>query len=125
MSFTAEEAMEISLRHQENFNKTKSVIRQMINNEIKSAALRGRTSVIFPIPKSVYGRDTYSIVRMGEMIAQDLYADKYEVGGTVSRLLISWDPSPPPVPSSSSRAGTKSGIKRPVIKVPTPKKLSH
>lgn len=129
MNFTAEDAMEITMRHQESFNKTKNVIRQMINTEIKAAALRGRTEVIFDIPKNVFGRDTYDIVKMGRAIAQDLKADLYTLAGTVSRLTISWGSDAPstrgPVSIYVSGGKGKEKEKKKVIKVPVPKKRTH
>lgn len=108
----AKYARDIMLAKQDRFDKTLATIRTMVDSSIKEAAKLGRRSVTVNVPCSVFGHEPYNLAEMGKALADQLFADDYQVSGTYSKMLISW--ADPPVSEKKSYSA--------VIKVPRPQK---
>ncbi|MDR3541543.1 MAG: hypothetical protein P4L69_11365 [Desulfosporosinus sp.] len=115
--FTADQALDISLSRHASFEKTMAIIRNSIDNQIKDAAMVGKQSITVIIPRNIFGRDSFDPIEMGRALAEQLFADKFDVSGTYTRFIISWGrkriDTLRPKPKQQQQ---------PIIKVPTPRK---
>jgi hypothetical protein len=86
----------------------------MIDASIKDAAKMGKKSITVNVPGSVFGHEPYNLAEMGKELANQLFADDYQVAGTYAKMTISW-------------ADVTEKKKDPsiVIRVPKPKPKGH
>jgi len=91
MRLTAVEARGLMNLKKEAFIKTLGLIRQMVDTNIRDASRRGRESIDFDVPQSLFGRESYDSKYMGKALAEQLhYEDGYDVMGTPLKLKIKW-----------------------------------
>jgi hypothetical protein len=117
--FTADHALDITMSRHEAFEKTMSIIRNMIDSQIRDAAKMGRQSVNIEIPRTVFGRESFDPIEMGRSLAEQLFEDKFNVTGTYTRFIISWGEKKTPRSNKIVKPNAKTN---PVISLPVPKK---
>lgn len=88
--FTAQEARTLAGIKKESFERTLSVIRQMVDVIVREASIKGGDSVTFDVPEMVWGRDSFDRHAMGKALAEQLFNDNFDVTGTTAKLNISW-----------------------------------
>lgn len=93
----ADEARGFMSYQQENFRKAQGLVRQMCDSMIKDASKAGKGFLIFDIPSSAFGYNTFDQNEMGRALAHELHADGYDISGTTKKLRITWKPSDPAV----------------------------
>jgi len=120
--FTADHALDISLSRHESFEKTMSIIRNMIDNQIRDAAKMGKQSVSIEIPRTVFGRESFDVIEMGRSLAEQLFEDKFNVTGTYTRFIITWGVKTPRNTKVVKPVACCREREKPVISIPTPKK---
>jgi hypothetical protein len=87
---TADDARDLMGLKRETFGRTLVIVRHMCDAAIKDAGRRGRCDVVFDVPASVWGRETYDQREMGTALARQLYEDGFDVTGTNVRLHVHW-----------------------------------
>lgn len=113
--FVARNAREIMMAKQDSFDRTLRTIRSMIDASIKDAAKLGKKSVTVNVPGSVFGHEPYNLAAMGKELANQLFADDYQVAGTYARMTISW------ADTTEKKRATEDGGGGIVIRVPKPR----
>lgn len=73
------------------FNRTKMVIRKMIDNAIVDEINLGKLSLEFTVPRSILGYAPYDLQRMCVNLVKDLTRDGYRVHGTFKKFTILWE----------------------------------
>lgn len=91
----AEEARGFMSYQQESFRKAQGLVRQMCDSAIKDASKLGKGFLIFDVPSSAFGYNTYDVSEMGRALAHELHADGYDISGTTKKLRITWKASEP------------------------------
>ena len=87
---TVTDARELMNIKKDAFVKTLGIIRQMADSCIRDASRRGKDCITFEIPHSVFGRESYDQKSMGRALAEQYYADGYDVTGTIFKLVVTW-----------------------------------
>lgn len=116
--FTAEHARDITFARREAFERTMSIIRAMLDTQIKDAARLGKQSIVIEVPRTVFGREPYNVVTMGKELAKNLSGDGFAVRGTCTRLEITWEDR-----KNNEQQLVKKPRQRVVIDVPRPKRV--
>lgn len=98
---TAEHARQLMGMKKEAFLKTRDVIREIADAQIKDASSAGRDSIDFEIPPTMMGRDRYNQRAMAKSLAEQFYQDGYDVTGNSKKLTIKWSLEPATKPEES------------------------
>lgn len=97
-TLSAERARELMVSSQENFDESLAIIRHICDHEIEEAAQKHRSSIMFSVPQSLFGREEYSISNMGKRLAMQLHDDGYDIEGSSKSFRITWGQSQIQVP---------------------------
>lgn len=118
----ADEAVDIVDSKNYAFKKTMSVIRSMIDMEIRNASRLGKRTITYRVPRNVFGHEWFDVNKMGWSIAQQLFEDKFNVSGTCESLVISWGGKDPAITPPSQPIKQPVKVSRPCIHIPVPRK---